>query len=141
MHELELDAEVVQTFMNILRQLDPECLVKAGDVAHDMGLREDVIIAKKSFIRRAIECNDIGKHPTVLRLEVTNLPIDAFGGDQLFDVVELFLHQRNLLNCPITTHAVQRHSQTFQRCAPILHKFTALEVIEKLFILWIQEAP
>ena len=44
-HELEFDAQMVEPFMDVFRELDAEGLIESRDVAHDVGLREDVIVA------------------------------------------------------------------------------------------------
>ena len=70
MHELEFDAQMIHPFMNISRQFDSKRLIKARDIAHDMGLSEDVIISKKRFVGRAIEGDDITKDAAMFGLQV-----------------------------------------------------------------------
>lgn len=107
MHELEFDAQMIQPLMDILGQLHPERAVESGNIAHHLGLSEHMVVSKQRFIGRAIERDDITKHPAMLGLQITELPVDAFRCDNFIDLIELLAEQRQLLLGPFTANAVE----------------------------------
>ena len=57
---------------------DAESLVKAGDVTHDVGLGEDVVVSEEGFIGGTIERNHVAENSAVLSLQVVKLPVHTF---------------------------------------------------------------
>ena len=78
MHELEFDAQMVQSLMDILGQFHPECTIEPGDIAHDLRLSKYVVVSEKRFVGRAIEGDDVTEHPAMLGLQIAELPVDTF---------------------------------------------------------------
>jgi len=70
MHELELDAQMIHAFVNVAGQFDPKGLIKTRNIAHHMGLSEDVIISKERFVGRAIERDDIAEDAAMFGLQI-----------------------------------------------------------------------
>ena len=46
MHELEFDAQMIQSFMDILRQFHPERTIESSDIAHNLRLGEYMVVSK-----------------------------------------------------------------------------------------------
>ena len=141
MHEFEFDAQMIEPFVNVFGQLDPEGLVEAGDVAHDMRLCEDVIVAEEGFVGRTVQRDDIAEHPPVFGLQLAQLPVHTLRRDQLFDLVELLAHERQLLLRPVASAPVERLFQRVKGGPPVFDEFAALQIVEKLFVFRIEQAP
>ena len=107
MHELEFDAQMIEPLMDVFGEFDPEGLIESRDVAHDVGLREDVIVAKERFVGRTVQRDDVAEHAPVFGLQFAQLPVHALGRDELFDLIELFAHQCQFLLRPIAADAVE----------------------------------
>ena len=69
-HELEFDAQMVEPLVDVFGELDAEGLIESGDVAHDVGLREDVIVAEEGFVGRTVERDDVAEHAPVFGLQI-----------------------------------------------------------------------
>ena len=69
------------------------------------------------------------------------LPVDAFGRDQFFDLVELFAHQCQLLLRPIASDPVECRFQRIERGTAVFHEFAALQMVEKFVVFRIEQAP
>src|SRR3989442_6301706 len=77
MHELEFDAQMIQSLMDILGQFHPEGTIESGDIAHDLRLSKHVVVSEERFVGGAIEGDDITEHsiapPTKRSSETTKI--------------------------------------------------------------------
>ena len=141
-HELEFDAQMIEPLMDIFRHLDAEGFVEAGDVAHHVGLRKHVIIPEQGFVGRTIERNHVAEHAAMFGLQIAQLPVDTFGGDQFLDLVQLLAASMPAFAWPGRPPvAVEGRLQCIEGRPPVLHKFAAPEVIEKFVVFGVQQAP
>ena len=140
-HELEFDTQMIEPLVDIFGEFDTERLIEAGDVAHDVGLRKDVIVTEQRFVGRTVERNDVAEHAPVFGLQFAQLPVHALGGDQFFDLVELLAHQCQLLLGPIPSDPVECRLQGIEGRAPVFHEFAALQVVEKFVVFGVEQAP
>ncbi len=124
MHELEFDAEMIQSLVNIFGKFHAKRLVETSDIAHHMRLCEHVIVAEQGLVGRTIQRNDVAEHTAVFRLQVAELPVGTFGGNQGFGQIHMFLERIQPLHRLFSPLAIQHRLQRIQRRTAILDEFT-----------------
>src|ERR1043165_10220330 len=73
MHELEFDAQMIQSLMDVLRQFHSKRTIETGDIAHDLRLSKHMVVSEERFVGRAIEGNDVTEYSAMF-----GLPIPGF---------------------------------------------------------------
>ena len=127
--------------MDVFGELDAECLIESGDVAHDVGLREDVIVAKEGFVGRTVERDDVAEHAPVFGLQFAPVASSRIRTRSAFDLVELLAHQSQLLLRPIAADPVECRFQRIERGTAVFHEFAALQMVEEFVVFRIEQAP
>src|SRR2546426_7457943 len=139
--DLQLDADVIQSFVDHFSQFQTERLVIPRNVAHGVGLLKDVLVPEKRFVRWRVEADHVGEHPPMLILQVAELPrLEVF----LLPLADLFDELSNRED-EVTGRGgrlcrLEAFLQRFDRGETILYELAVLQVVVKLLYLGVEEA-